>query len=95
LDSRILKKYEGQVLQSHIWRTSGTPLDWARFMAQIGPGKTGKCSTCGQALLRCEDVPKTMRAKISIYKVSRPHRVQQGVRPDPAASPHRANGPPR
>ncbi len=76
-------------------QTDIAPLDWARFMAKMGSGKTGKCSICGRALLRCEDVPRTTRAKISIYKVPRPHRVQQDVRLDLAANQHRANGPPR
>lgn len=75
--------------------TDIVPLDWVHFMAKIGPQRLGKCSTCGQALLRCEDVPRPARIKISIYKVSRPHRVQQDVRLDPATNPHRANGPPR
>jgi len=73
--------------------TDIAPLDWARFMAQIGQGKIGKCSICGRALLRCEDVPRTKPSKNSIYKVSRP--VQQCVQLDPAApSRNTDTGPP-
>lgn len=60
------------------------PLDWARFMAQIGRGQAGRCSICGKALLRCVDVPRTPRYQNSIYKVSVPRLVQQDVRPDAA-----------
>jgi len=70
------------------------PLDWAHFMAQIGRGTTGKCSTCGRALLRCEDVPRTKPIKNSIYKVSRSRPVQQYGQLDTAPGPHQATGPP-
>jgi len=76
-------------------QTELEPLDWTRFMAKIGQGSTGKCSTCGQALLRCEDVPRTKPIKNSIYKVSRPRPVQQYVQLDTASNPHDATGPPR
>jgi hypothetical protein len=59
------------------------PLDWVRFMSQIGRRNAGKCSVCGKALLRCDDVARSPRNKNSLYKVSRAHYVQQDVQPDP------------
>jgi hypothetical protein len=60
------------------------PLDWVRFMTQIGRPHAGKCSICGKALLRSDNVPHPPRDKNSVYKVSRSRRVQQYVRSDAA-----------
>lgn len=42
------------------------PLDWQRFMANLGHKQAGRCSICGKALLRCEDVARVRRIKNSL-----------------------------
>ena len=59
------------------------PLEWQRFLSDLGHGEKGKCSQCGRALLRCQKIGATRRHnQNSINKWA--VRVQQAVRPDPA-----------
>lgn len=71
------------------------PLDWQRFMADLGqPAKTN-CSTCGKALIRCESFDRIRkRIKNSINKSRLGGYVQQDVRPDTAPGHKIATGPP-
>jgi hypothetical protein len=71
------------------------PLDWQRFMHQLGRTQVGKCSTCGKALLRCEDVARKKCVKNSLYKRAQHAFVQQDVRLDTAHDQQHITGPPR
>ena len=69
------------------------PLDWQRFLADIGQGEKGKCSQCGQALLRCQSIGATRwRDKNSINKWAA--LVQQDVQLNAAPSDRQGTGPP-
>ena len=70
------------------------PLDWARFLSQIGRGKAGTCSICGKALLRCEDVARIQSSKNSLYRRQRAGIVQHDVQPVAATHPMSGTGPP-
>jgi hypothetical protein len=69
------------------------PLQWQQFLTDIGRGEKGKCSQCGQALLRCQSIGATRwRDKNSINK--RAALVQQDVQLDAAPSDRQGTGPP-
>lgn len=76
-------------------QTRPDPLDWQQFMSRVTGRGGGKCTTCGRALLRFEDVPKRKRIKNSLCKRGPGIFVQQDVQHDAAHSPHRPTGPPQ
>ena len=90
-DKRALcRVHLGQVPESdHL-----DPLDWQRFMSKMGQPQAGRCTTCGKALLRYDNVPGKRHNKNSIYKVSGDVFVQQGVRLDTATGCQVGTGPP-
>lgn len=68
------------------------PLEWQRFLTDLGQGNKGKCSQCGRPLLRCHSIGATpWRDQNSINKWA--VRVQQAVQPDPAPGSFHIRGP--
>lgn len=69
-----------------------TPLEWQRFLTDLGQGDKGKCSQCGRPLLRCQSIGATRwHDQNSINKYAA--HVQQDVRPDPAPGIFHIRGP--
>jgi hypothetical protein len=71
------------------------PLDWQRFLADIGQSVKSTCSTCGQALIRCGDVSrKRWRYQISIDKPHLGGIVQPALQHNTARGMDLSTGPP-
>ena len=70
------------------------PLDWQRFLEEIGQGEKGKCSQCGQPLLRCHSIGATRwsdKNSINKWAAHVQPRVEHGATPGPKMD----TGPPR
>lgn len=75
-------------------QAAAAPLDWQQFMASLGHKQAGRCSICGKALLRCEELARVRRIKNSIYKRGQGIFVQQGVGSAAATHTVTSTGPP-
>ena len=71
------------------------PLDWQRFMVDVGQAGKGRCTQCGKALVRCGLIsPVKQKNKNSIKSGPSRGLVQQAVRLDAAPSHLQGTGPP-